>query len=276
MKRGPTSACSRPGHRTRTSAGDTCTVSAAVLNKAVAKTMMEKALQNLIQLLKTDVPSWHYGCEQLFWRSCFEVIQQMPGSNKKFNEIAGENDIEQLQDKLAEVKYAVVFSELGFRVEMEPLASRGTGPNPDLRISRDGHSSIVEVKRRRLSDSGPKPLANGADIMPEYGDERDWRRIFEDIERKFRQAGTKGIIAIWNNDARFDPFEVKIAVRVHLLQPHANRSSFVLFRSDVVENFYCFKLRHHLAPYQARWINELRCVAPKEVLFSPYLRKYGA
>lgn len=242
---------------------------------------MEKALQNLVQVLKTDVLSWRNGSEELFWRSCFEVVQSMPGANQKFRSIAKQRDGEQLQDTLAEIKYAVIFAELGFQVEIEPLISEDRKANPDLRISRDGHSSIVEVKRFRPSDDlGPKLFSvdelSELAVLPEFGDpEGDWQKIFDEVERKFRQAGADGIIAIWNNAGRLLPKEVESAAHAHLLRGNSKRSSFVLFRSDCVENFYCFKLRHKIFSYQEKWMAEFSGVEPQELLFRPYYRRRG-
>jgi hypothetical protein len=202
----------------------------------------------------------------------------MPGANRKFRSIADERDRGQLQDTLAEIKYAVIFAELGFQVEIEPPIGEDSKANPDLRISRDGYSSIVEVRRYRPSDDlDPKTFSvnewSELDVLPEFGDpERDWQKIFDGVEDKFRQAGTDGVIAFWNNAGRLLPEEVERAAHVHLLRGSSKRSSFVLFKSDCVENFYCFKLRHKILSYQEEWMAEFSGVVPEEVLFRPYYR----
>jgi hypothetical protein len=236
--------------------------------------MMEKALQNLIRLLKTEVRSWHYGFEQAFWRSSFEVIQPMPGSTVKFEEIGNECNREQLLDTLAEVKYAVIFSELGFQVEIEPLRNELQGANPDLRVSKDGYSSIVEVRRFRPSAS-QVPVSSTSGVLTEYGNPpRDWQKIFGEIEGKFRQAGSEGIIAFWNNSDNLESAEVESAAHAHALQASPRRSSFVLFRSYLDdEDFSCYKLRYRLPPHQEAWMTELERVNPRRVLFGPYIRK---
>jgi hypothetical protein len=240
---------------------------------------MEKALQNLVQVLKTDVLSWRNGSEESFWRSSFEVVQSMPGASRKFRSIANQHDREQLQDILAEIKYAVIFAELGFQVEIEPLMSEKEKANPDLRISRDGDSSVVEVKRFRPSDDlAPKLLSiddvSELGVLSEFGDpKRDWQKIFDEIEHKFRQAGADGIIAIWNNAGRLSPEEVESAAHAHLLRGSSRRSSFVLFKSDCDENFHCFKLRYRALSYQDKWMAEFSGVEPKELLFRPYYRR---
>lgn len=235
---------------------------------------MEKALQNLARLLKTIDPSWRFGFEIAFWRSCFEVLDRMSGSAVKFHEIANESNKEQLLDTLAEVKYAVIFSELDFSVEIEPLRKESQGANPDLRISKDSYSSFVEVGRFRPSRNPVPMLSSTSGVLSEYGDpQRDWQKIFDKVEGKFRQAGGDGIIAFWNNNDNLEYVEVESAAHTHVIQGRPNKSSFLLFRSHLEDaNFFCYKLRVSLPTYQKIWMNELERVNPKQVLFGPYLR----
>ena len=74
----------------------------------------------------------------------------MPRSNRVFARIAAASDKEQLEDYLAEVRYALIFCGLGFEVTIEPGGNKG----PDLSISRDGHSAVVEIMRFRKVYSG--------------------------------------------------------------------------------------------------------------------------
>lgn len=239
---------------------------------------MEKALKNLeLRLPKTSLVGWNYGNEIPAWRRCFEVIQSMPGASRKFDTIANERDVEQLNDTLTEIKYAVIFAQLGFQVEIEPLSNKQeVSSNPDLRITRDGYSSFVEVKRFRA----PGPFSPGQRLQPlpneipetyefpPFGDPiKDVRKILTEIENKFRQAGTEGIIAIWNSNDELTPHEVGIAVyRLKLHSSHSQKSSFVLLRGDPGEKFSCFELRNRLAPYQEQWMRELKQVTPDDIL----------
>lgn len=151
---------------------------------------MEKALKNLeLKLPKTSLGGWNYGNEIPAWRRYFEVIQSMPGASRKFDAIANERDVEQLNDTLTE------------------------------------------------------------------------------IENRFRQAGTEGIIAIWNSNDELTPHEVETAVyRLKLHSNHSQKSSFVLLRRDPCEKFSCFELRNRLAPYQEQWMSELKQVTPDDIL----------
>lgn len=235
---------------------------------------MEKALQNVTRLLKTKDPSWRSGLEIAFWRSCFEVLGQMTGSAVKFHEIADESDKEQLLDTLAEVKFAVIFSELGFSVEVEPLRKESLGANPDLRISKNGYNSLVEVKRFRPSRNPVPELSNTASVLSKYGDpQRDWQNIFDKINDKFRQVGNDGIIAFWNNNDNLEYVDVESAAHAHAIKARSSKSSFLLFRSHLEdENFFCYKLKYSLPAYQKIWMSELEQVNPKQVLFGPYSR----
>jgi hypothetical protein len=201
----------------------------------------------------------------------------MPGSDRKLKSIANENDREQLQDKLAEIKYAVIFAELGFKVEIEPLAGTRPGSsNPDLQITRDNLSTLVEVKRFRPARSSLKVIDldkfTETDELPIYGDAvRDWQKIFDEIEHKIRQVGNDGIIAIWNNNNTLESEEVESATRMHLIR--SNQSiSFVLLKPDVRESSSCFKLRTCMKPQHEQLISELEQLVAEDILLQPYLR----
>jgi hypothetical protein len=201
----------------------------------------------------------------------------MPGSGRKFSDIASASDREQLQDTLAEIKYAVIFAELGFQVEIEPFGKRKDSNNPDLQISRDGLSTVVEVKRFRPARSGLKALdineLEQLDGLPTYGDSpRDWQKIFDEIERKFKQAGDDGIVAIWNNNDTLEPEEVESVTRAHRMRSNQHLS-FVLFKPDVRERFSCFKLRSRLGSQYEQLITELEQLTAEDILLRPYLRR---
>lgn len=130
----------------------------------------------------------------------------MQGASKKFDAIAREQDTEQLLDTLTEIKFAVIFNQLGFNVNIEPsITVNGISLHPDLEIMKDGHSSIVEVKRFRAPGSHspgqrmenlPEEAPAGY-VFPAFGDpKKDLQKIFNEIEKKFRQAGNQGILAI--------------------------------------------------------------------------------
>lgn len=239
---------------------------------------MEKALSNLeLRLPRTSLGGWNFRNELPAWRRCFEIIQLMPGAKGKLDDVANEHNVEQLRDLLAEVKYAVIFAQLGFQVDIEPFGrKRQEASNPDLKITRGSYSSIVEVKRFR----SPGRFSPGQRLqripneitetyeLPVYGDlSKDIQKVFTEIENKFRQAGIEGIIAIWNSNDELSPDEVKTAAFRHKEQSnHPSKSSFVLLRGDPGERFFCFALQYRPIPYHQQWMSEFEQIVPDDIL----------
>ena len=196
----------------------------------------------------------------------FERVKNMPGANRLFRRIASAPDEEQLEDYLVEVRYALIFAGLGFKVEIEPLGRRG----PDLAISRGNHQAIVEVMRFRKMYPGPPvlDLSNPITILPEYGNPpRDIRKAFEKILNKFSQVGSEeSIIAVWNDDGDMEEAEVETAV-IQLRNDGARQIlslpeglQFVLYGSNAVpggRQLFCFPLRYQYQSHQIVWQQEL-------------------
>jgi len=222
---------------------------------------MDKALANIQRLFGEKVVRRYQ--KQL---AC---IQQMPGANRLFKRIASTSDKEQLQDYLGEVRYALVFAGLGFQVEIEPLGGKG----PDLGISRDGHSAIVEIMRFRKVFPGPPELDLSDEDMtlPEYGNiPRDIRKSFEKIIAKFPQVDTQqGIIAIWNDEEELE--EAEVITAVDRIRDEAIRKiislppgiSHVLYASKWIggrctdKQIYCLPVRYLIEPHLIAWQDEL-------------------
>lgn len=200
-------------------------------------------------------------------------VRLMPGADRLFRRIASASDRNQLEDYLAEVMYSLVFAGLGFQVEIEPFGGKG----PDLRVSRNGHSAIVEVMRFRKMYPGPTVIDPTAidptddyQELPAYGDPgRDIRKTFGKIRWKFRQTeNAEAIIAIWNDDEDLEDTAVLMAV--HDIRRDTARSLllppidllFVLYGSKWVragdrKQLYCFPLRDSEQPHQVTWQQEL-------------------
>ena len=136
----------------------------------------------------------------------------MLDANRKFRRIADAPNIEQLGDCLAEILYALIFAGLEFRVEIEPLGEEG----PDLRISRDWKSAIVEIMHFRQIYPGPPKLSVSDEdaILGTYGNpSRDIRKSIQKILKKISQVGNdESIIAIWNDDKDLEEIEVRHAI----------------------------------------------------------------
>ena len=222
--------------------------------------LLNKANQNLFLLLEKN--------EAQLWESRLERVQRMPGASLTFKRIANAPDKEQLYDYLAEIRYALVFIGIGFQVQLEPLGKKG----PDLGISRDGHSAVVEVKRFRQVDSDPpnfslssKEFLHDTFLLEPYGNlERDVKKIVSRIAGKFKQVGnSESIIAVWNDDEK--DIESKDALSELRNDADQQRLSlptgllFVLYGSDWQrprQQFYCFPLRILGTP-QSNWMQDL-------------------
>ena len=222
--------------------------------------LLSKAKQNLFLLLENN--------EAQLWESRLERVQQLPGVSSTLKRIAAAPDREQLCDYLAEIRYALVFIGLGFQVQVEPLGKEG----PDLEISRDGHSTVVEVKRFRQVDLGPpnlsfssKEFLDGTFLLEPYGEpERDIKKIISRAVEKFEQRGNgESIIAFWNDDEK--DIESELAISELRNDADQKRLSpptgllFVLYGSDWQrprQQFYCFPLGVLEKPH-INWMQEL-------------------
>ena len=180
----------------------------------------------------------------------------MPNASSNFKRIANASDREQLNDYLAEIRYALVFAGLGLQVHVEPLGKKG----PDLKISRNGYEIFVEVSRFRLVNLGTGKVSTH---LEEYGNlEKEFIKTLEKILGKFRQVGDKNsVIAIWNDDECLDDLAARFAVK-HLSDEKYRK----VYR--VPDNLL-------FVIYGSNWINisqkrQLYCY-PLQVLKEPFL-----
>ncbi len=231
-------------------------------------------LDKLIQKALRNVSRLHGEKSLLFWTPRFEAIRQIGGADRKFARIVRVESVEQLRDYLVEIQYALVFVGLGFQVEAEPLAEKG----PDLRISRRGHTCVVEIMRFRKIYSGPPELSlNDNDfLLKQYGNlPRDTKKALDKISGKFLQIGNdESIIAIWNDDGDMEEIEVEQAVRdlrlgaARQIYTLPRGLSFILYGSEWVgkKQFYCFPLATPVATHYLQWMQELENHTLKELL----------
>src|SRR3972149_9187767 len=147
------------------------------------------------------------------FKDLLKPIGQMKNGIRVLKRMASAPDKDQLEDYLAEVRYALVFSGLGFTVEIEPLGKKG----PDFKVSRDGKDVFLEVTRFRSIHPGPPPadLDEEIPLLTEYGDpSRDIRKAIEKVVGKFRQIGNEAaIIGVWNDDGNMEEIEVEMALQ---------------------------------------------------------------
>lgn len=221
---------------------------------------MDRALQKITEFKDQYAIEWI--------QAQLKRIQRMPGASRLFRRIASASNKEQLDDYLAEVRYALTFAGLGFQVEIEPFGNKG----PDLRVLRDGQSASVEIMRFRKVYPGPPVLDLECDDLelPEYGNPpRDIRKAAEKIRAKFPQIGSEqAIIAIWNDEEELEELEVEAAVNDMRRDAYRNVLSlpdgllFVLYGSNAKheggrKQLYCFPLRRPRQSYQVAWQEEL-------------------
>jgi len=195
-------------------------------------------------------------------------LQQMPGASRLLKRLASSSDKEQFLDYFAELRYALVFAGLQFQVEIEPLGRKG----PDLRISRDGQQSVVEVTRFREIYPGPPTvdLDSHDFLLAEYGNiERDTKKSSEKIRGKFRQIKAQdAIIALWNDDGDLDELVIKETMSVFLDDAKQVAVSipevlaFVLYASPWIyirnrQQFWCLAIPGNQKPHHEAWQREL-------------------
>lgn len=141
----------------------------------------------------------------------FVWVADVKGGNRVLGRIAAARTAEELDDYVAEIRFALIFSGLGYEVEFEPLGAKG----PDLKILKSGQDAYVEVTRLRRIGPGPI-VAQWPDEnfeLAAYGDpERDVRKSIQKLESKFGQIGNdEAIIAVWNDDGDVEELEFEEA-----------------------------------------------------------------
>jgi len=208
----------------------------------------------------TEETLWSY------WTAALRYASRMPGAPRKLSRIAHAADSEQLADYLAEIGFALIFAALGFTVEIEPLGNKG----PDLRISRDGRSSMVEVLRFKHVYPGPPEFKETDLFLASYGNtRRDSLKALQKMQDKFRQlASGDSFLAIWNDDG--DMEEADVLTAAHMLRDDTEAGilqlppglAFILYgsawvRSSNNQQLYCFPLRRRLPDHQTQWMSEL-------------------
>lgn len=190
----------------------------------------------------------------------------LPGAEEKLRMLVDAKGKDGVRDLLREVDTALLFTGLGFYVEVEPNSRTPVAKNIDLRISRGKHSCFLEITRFRPIYPGPLALQiedlddNG--LLPEYGDiPRDIEKACQKIIKKFDQVGSEPtILAVWNDDQDMEEIEVGFAVE-KIIQEEQFPSSlvFLLYVSDWIgqQQIYCYLFGKSLAPHLEVWIDEL-------------------
>lgn len=160
-----------------------------------------------------------------FWRRLFAGIEPCEGSPSLFKRIAKAADCDQLGDCLVEGVFAALFLSAAFSVSIIPPSTQER--RPDLRVSRDGLTAVVEIRHYRYKHPGP-PLMDLVEcrrtgrtpILTLYGDyERDEKRFHPVLVDKLEQifahveSSEPFIIAVWNSDRDLDELQLSSMVR---------------------------------------------------------------
>lgn len=192
----------------------------------------------------------------------YQRLQEMPGADNIFKRISDSTHREKILDYLAEVRYALAFTGLGFDVRIEPFGKEGA----DFLITQEVHQVVVEVTRFRKMYPGPPELdlSNNSSMLSEYGNvKRDVRKAIRKIYKKFSQIGDReAVIAIWNDDE--DMEEIEVATAAKNLQGDDSLPEgllFVLYSSKWIgpagQQLYCFPVRNIVKPHYCTLVREL-------------------
>jgi len=205
-------------------------------------------------------------------------VEKMEGAGRLFKRIADAGDVDAMDDHLATARYALMFAGLAFEVVVEPTGREG----PDLSITRDGQSAVVEVTRfqRELVDPTaevPKAIPGG---LQNYGDPMRYieRRIRDKIMDKFSQLRHgAGVLALWNDDDDLEELETSQEVAELAEEGMAGTLRvplglhLVVYASHWVhpgarQQVHCFELQPNCPPYLRQWRADLESSLVRDLM----------
>jgi hypothetical protein len=228
--------------------------------------MEEKALDNISKKLGED--------KARECRACFDVVSDFPGASKVFKRIATARDKEDIEDYLAEVRYALIFNGLKFTVSFDPSLNPPSNKVPDLEIFRDDSKALVEVKHFRgvPSDLKVESMTDNDLLLEPCGDSL---KLIDKLHDRFADAMAQvgddaSIVAIWNDDDRIDDLEVgqfSDGVADNFKSGRYKRPDsllFVVYGSRVVNIsrglswLICYPVKEQLEEPYKDWIKDLK------------------
>lgn len=215
-----------------------------------------------------------------FWRRLFAEIEQCEGAPSWFKRIAKATDTEQLGDFLVEGIFVDLFRSNGFSVSIIPPSPKER--RPDLLVSRDGQTAVVEIWHYRYKHPGPPMLdldecrrTGKTPMLAPWGDyERDERRCHPVLVNKLEQifAHVDGsepcIIAVWISDGdlseiQFSSMAQTVSTRTGYPLPEGARG-FALYGSNWYglrdmrqQQFYATRISPTLPLPIAKWMDDL-------------------
>lgn len=127
---------------------------------------------------------------------------------------------EKINDILAEIRFIFLFLDCGWAVEKIPKIKGSK--YPDLRVTSDSFSALVEIKHIRFKYSGPPSTSNTQDeMLVEYGNPRWTNRkiidvasdaidqIFSYLKHDPMDIPIIPMIALWSSDESIEAVDVK-------------------------------------------------------------------
>jgi hypothetical protein len=197
----------------------------------------------------------------------FELVRTFKRANKLFSRISEATDGETIKDHLAEVRYALIFNDLGFVVGFDPP---GLGKVPDLEIERDGVEVIAEVKHFRASSScfEESTLKDDDLLLQPCGDSLKHIKKMHD---KFADTLTQledrtSIAAFWDDyldDLEADQFARETYQNFVMgTFEHSDRLLFVVYGTEWFnisrfKQLFCYPVRGRLEEPFNSWMREL-------------------
>jgi hypothetical protein len=165
----------------------------------------------------------YYGIQENASLQILNKVKDLKGSNSLFKNLSSK-DKGQTDDLLAELRYISLFLDCGWHVEIIQPSDK---PTPDLKVTSDEFSSIVEIKHIRLRNSRPSPIKNieQSDFLELYGDFPRAEKIVRNkmlgkkqaIEQIYqfsdRNPEDIPIIALWSSDGGIEEIEVESSLK---------------------------------------------------------------
>ncbi len=227
------------------------------MNAAEKQALLQKTVERIRRMASLRARKCDYFIKLVYRAADIEGVESV---SQRINQ----RDDDMALDHLMEIKYGVLFKDLGFHARFEPTGSKG----PDLMVERDGLLAFVEVKRYRQREGEHIPESDGPHgTLEQYGNPLHAQlRIADDLMSKLRQIEPRngvehGILAVWCDREFFEDVEFECAIRQ--ISPEAEKKGlrFCIFGSDYVnlgrqQRFYCEPIG--LPATLNRWMDDLR------------------
>lgn len=132
-----------------------------------------------------------------------------------------------MDDALAEMRFASLFSLCGFKVTLTPESKESGEKRSDFEIVNNSINGLVEVKHISSKDFEKKlqtsEIKNEVEFLEEYGDfskscQSIWDIVFKKLKQLYEHSQNKKcdlfIIAIWNSVDEIEELEVQFSTPI--------------------------------------------------------------